>query len=166
MILILSIIPYLSISSTQIIDLLQPILPKELVQIFEAKHSGILTIGIVTTLWSVSSGIGAFINSMNIAYETMENRNYVTIKIISVFLTVCLVLAFITMLVLPVFGHILLHLLKTHFLIPRPISFILNILRWVISIVVIGSTLSVIYYFGANDYDFILRSNNNRKKAT
>ena len=163
MILLFSIIPYLSLSPEEVIGTLNDFMPSETVSLLENtvtdlvnNKSGILLgAGIIGTLWSASKGMQAFIHSMNVAFEVDESRNFILSRIVSILLTIGMLFAFIVVLVLPVFGHVLLDLTKTIIPVPAETEVLFSILRWVIALCVIILILSLLYYFApAQQYPF------------
>ena len=158
LILLLSILPYLSINSEMILNLFNDFAPSQTtklikdtsVTILSKRNSGLLTIGIIGTIWSASNGMNAFRVSMNIAFEVKETRNYIITHLVSIFLTLGLIFALIFALVLPVFGNVLLELADHFSPIPEYIQSLFHILRWVIAIIVISIVLSSFYHFAPN----------------
>ncbi len=158
LILLLSIVPYLNISSSQIMSFISEVLPDEtssifkenIVSVVETPSGGLLTIGILGTIWSASNGINAFIKASNKAYEVEENRSFLKVRLISIALTFGMIIALVVSIVLPVFGQVILKMLNTFIPMPEHIKLILSILRWVISIIVITSILIVLYRFAPN----------------
>ncbi|MCF6408163.1 YihY/virulence factor BrkB family protein [Pseudalkalibacillus salsuginis] len=158
LILLLSIVPYLNISSSQIMRFISEVLPDEtssifkdsIVSVVKTPSGGLLTIGILGTIWSASNGIHAFIKASNQAYEVEENRSFLKVRLISIALTFGMIIALVVSIVLPVFGQVILKMVNVFIPMPEHIKLILSILRWVISIIVITSILIVLYRFAPN----------------
>ncbi|SFK07996.1 membrane protein [Halobacillus dabanensis] len=154
LILILSILPYLNIDSETAIQAMGNVLPSDTAEVFreniiavvERPSGGLLTVGILGTLWSASNGINAFIQSANQAYNVEETRSFIKVRLMSIALTVGMILAIIVALVLPVFGQVLIDMIN----IPSQTAILLNVLRWIISIAVIGAVLMALYHFAPN----------------
>ncbi len=153
-----AIIPYFKIDPSDATDFLQELLPGEMISIFEdniiglieTPQGGLLTIGAIAALWSASSGINAFIKAVNEAYEIEETRNFVVVRITALVLTIGMIISFVVAILLPVFGGVILDYL-TSFLGLRGSSVILlQIGRWVISIIVITLLLMLLYRFAPN----------------
>ncbi len=51
-------------------------------------NGGLITIGLIGTLWSASSGIASIMDSLNVAYEVRESRSFVKRRAISLALTI------------------------------------------------------------------------------
>ncbi|WP_261129036.1 YihY/virulence factor BrkB family protein [Bacillus sp. Marseille-Q3570] len=155
LILLLSIVPYLNISGEEVMNYMSEILPDETTSIFkenivsvvETPNGGLLTIGILGTIWSASNGINAFIKASNKAYDVEESRSFIKVRLLSIALTFGMIIAFVVALVLPVFGQVIIKTVNSFVSMPGHIKLLLNILRWVISIVVITGILMVLYRF-------------------
>jgi membrane protein len=142
LILLLSILPYLNIDIQTALDTIKTFMPAETMEVIEKniinilseRNGGLLTFGILGTIWSASNGMNAFIHSMNIAYDVEETRNFIKARFISIILTLGLVVAFIVMLGLPVFGKVIIELLQQVIPIPEETQILFSLLRWVIAV--------------------------------
>ncbi|MFE4707197.1 YihY/virulence factor BrkB family protein [Peribacillus simplex] len=158
LILLLSILPYLNIDIQTALDTIKTFMPaetmevveKNIINILSERNGGLLTFGFLGTIWSASNGMNAFIHSMNIAYDVEETRNFIKARIISIVLTLGLVVAFIVMLGLPVFGKVIIDLLQQVIPMPEEMQILFSLLRWVIAVVVISLVLAFLYRFAPN----------------
>jgi membrane protein len=126
------------------------VIEKNIINILSERNGGLLTFGFLGTIWSASNGMNAFIHSMNIAYDVEETRNFIKARFISIILTLGLVVAFIVMLGLPVFGKVIIDLLQQVIPIPEETQILFSLLRWVIAVVVISLVLAFLYRFAPN----------------
>lgn len=158
LILLLSILPYLSINAQVISDFSYNFLPVETAQLIKEtfislineRNRELLTFSIIGTIWSASNGINAFIHSMNIAFDVQETRNYFSNRLLSIIMTFGLIIAFIIALILPVFGNILLDLLNQLVLIPAEVQRFIHVLRWGIAVIIISIILAYLYKVAPN----------------
>ncbi|CAH0346036.1 YihY/virulence factor BrkB family protein [Bacillus sp. CECT 9360] len=158
LILLLSILPYLSIESSRALEIMNTFLPSEtatvihdnILEIFRKQHEGLLTFGIIGTVWSASSGMDAFMHSMNIAFDVEETRGFIKTKCISILLTFCLIFAFLIGLLLLIFGNMILSAVREVITIPDGVVVILHIIRWLVSVAVIAVVISILYRFAPN----------------
>ncbi|KON67537.1 ribonuclease [Peribacillus butanolivorans] len=158
LILLLSILPYLNIDIQTAMDTIKTFMPTETVEVIEEniinilseRNGGLLTFGFLGTIWSASNGMNAFIHSMNIAYDVKETRNFIKARFISIILTLGLVVAFIVMLGLPVFGKVIIDLLQQVISLPEKMQSLFSLLRWIIAVVVISLVLTFLYRFAPN----------------
>ncbi|MFZ0369680.1 MAG: YihY/virulence factor BrkB family protein [Halobacillus sp.] len=157
-ILLLSILPYMNIEAETAINALGKVIPSDTAEVFreniisivEQPKGGLLTIGILGTLWSASNGVNAFIQSANQAYNVDETRSFIKVRLLSIVLTLGMILAIVVALVLPVFGDVLINFMNNTFNLPSETVIIFQLLRWVISVLVIGAILMALYHFAPN----------------
>ncbi|WP_026689688.1 YihY/virulence factor BrkB family protein [Alteribacter aurantiacus] len=160
MILLLSIIPYLNIQPETAIGVLQSIMPDETATVFEetvvdvvsTERGGLLTLGIIGTIWTASLAVNAFIQAQNNAYNVKETRPFLKQRLLSIVLTICLVFALVLVLALPIFGDVIITFVSAYVYLPSETEQLLRILRWVVSIIVIGFILTVLYHFAPNKH--------------
>jgi len=158
LILLLSILPYLHIEPQKAIEFINNFLPSEstevleenIVTIFSERNGGLLTVGILGTIWSASNGMNAFIHAMNIAFDVEETRNFIKARLLSIVLTLGLIIAFIVVLVLPVFGSTIINMIE--YVVPLSESFesLINLLRWIVALAVLVIVLTTLYRFAPN----------------
>ncbi|KMJ59519.1 ribonuclease [Bacillus sp. LL01] len=153
LVLALSIVPYLNIDPQRVIEFLQTLMPPETVSIFEENinefvnkpNRGLLTVGILGTIWSASNGMNAFIRAMNQAFNVEESRPFYLVRLLSIGLTIGLIVAFLIAFFLPVFGGIIISQLEDIINIPGSTAIILNVLRFIIAFFVIFTIITTLY---------------------
>ncbi len=77
---------------------------------------GLLSFGILASIWTASNGINALIRALNKAHNTDETRSFVKLKLISIFMTLGIVIVFFVTLLIPVFGEAILNFIRPYFL--------------------------------------------------
>lgn len=155
LILLLSILPYLQIDPDRAVKFIGDILPGEVAKTFQdtivsvvtTPSGGLLTFGILGTLWSASNALSAFINVTNQAYGIEETRSFIKLKGTAIVLTLAMLVAVIVALVLPIFGGTIIDFAKSFFNLPEQTEIIFQILRWVVSIAVMSIVLAFMYKF-------------------
>lgn len=158
LILALSILPYLNLDPDQAMETMQGMMPGELADIFEdqladiltEQRGGLLTFGIIGTIWSASNGMNAFIKAQNEAYDVKEDRSFIKARLISIALTFGLILALIVALVLPVFGDAIIGFILSAGILPAEFEVLFQVLRYVVSVVVIAIVFAGLYHFAPN----------------
>lgn len=153
-----AIIPYFNISANEAMDFFSTILPAEIASLFEENivnlietpRGGLLTVGIIGALWSASNGINAFIKSSNEAFDVEETRSFIVVRLISLGLTIGLIISVIVAIMLPVLGNVILDLISSITGITTGMGILLQVLRWVISIVVLTTFIMLLYRFAPN----------------
>ncbi|MDN3448698.1 YihY/virulence factor BrkB family protein [Planococcus sp. APC 3906] len=158
LILLLSILPYLQIDPDKAMQFIAGIMPGEVARTFEdtivsvvtTPSGGLLTFGILGTLWSASNAMNAFIEATNEAYDVEETRSFIKKKATAIVLTLFMLVAVIIALVLPIFGGAIIDAISTTLNLPEQTEIIFQVLRWVISIAVMSIVLAFLYKFAPN----------------
>ncbi|MCM3610174.1 YihY/virulence factor BrkB family protein [Planococcus sp. MERTA32b] len=158
LILLLAILPYLQIEPQRVMDFMGTILPGEVASTFEEQivsvvttpAGGLLTVGILGTLWSASNAVSAFIKATNEAYDVEETRSFIAQKGIAILLTLFMLVAVIVALVLPIFGGTIIDMISSFMNLPSQTEILFQVLRWVISIAVMSIVLAFMYKIAPN----------------
>src|SRR5437763_6695653 len=58
--------------------------------IAKSNNGGLLTLGMIGTIWSTSSGVTAIIDTLNTAYDVQETRAWWKVRLLSLGLTIAL----------------------------------------------------------------------------
>lgn len=150
-----AIIPYLNLDAMQVVEMLEKSIPpsmaeileENIISLIETPKGGLLTVGIIGALWSASNGVNAFIKSANTAYNIEEKRSFIVVRLTALGLTVSLIVGLAVAIILPVFGNTIVRYLDTLLHLGTSATIILQILRVVISIVVLTGIMLVLYRF-------------------
>lgn len=160
LILLISIVPYLSLDPQKALSYLQSVMPSDsfnviednVVDIITKPNGSLLTFGIIGTLWSASNGMQAFIRAMNDAFDVEETRSFIKSRLISIGLTLGLLAAFIIAMVLPVFGKVIMNFVENFINIPDGMQILINVLRWAIAFVIMVTVLAILYKVAPNKH--------------
>jgi membrane protein len=101
-------------------------------------------IGLVISLWSANSGIKALFDSLNVVYEEEEKRSFLRLNAV----TLCFTIATIAFLVIALACIVALPVVLDYLPLREDTSFLLEIARWLILLVLIGLGLALIYRYG------------------
>lgn len=153
-----AIIPYFNISPEEAVSFIGSILPEGLAATFEENiislvqtpRGGLLTVGILGTIWSASNGINAFIQASNQAFEAEETRPFIKVRGTAVLLTLGVILAAISSITLLVFGDVIVRFLTSFVGISTGTGLILQVSRFIMAIIIITSILLVLYRVAPN----------------
>ena len=115
MIFLITLIGFSPLSSVDVLNNLNAILPKSIVEltksiIFEVvdtQHTGLLGVSILLMIWTSSSAFRAVIKGINKAYEFKENRSFIKRSIISMIGIMSLALIILLALAMLVFGNVI-----------------------------------------------------------
>ena len=157
-IFVLSLLPYLSIPHLEqaLSDLLYQVLPDQSATLLEEtvryvashKSGGLLTFGVVFTLWSASSGVYAIMEQLNMAYQAKDRRPFWKARGTAILLMLLLVVLVIGSLSLVIFGGVVQSWLASFIGWSRPLLIFFATLRWIIIAALLLLGLAVIYRFG------------------
>lgn len=113
LIFIVSLLPYLNLNVEHVFDFIQSIVPIEvfllaqgtLTEILTSQNGGgLISIGVIGTIWSASKGVNALIKTLNGAYETKPKSGIIT-RTLSLAFTIALVIVILLALILPIFSQ-------------------------------------------------------------
>jgi len=115
LIFLVALATYLPIDYQEIFNIISTYLPDEVTEMIYANldqivvesGSGLLSIGILGTIWSASNGINAIMRSLNKAYGVDENRSFLHGRLIAITLLISVLLIIVVALILPVFGRMI-----------------------------------------------------------
>ncbi len=160
LILLIAIVPYLNIDPQKAIDVVNKLLPSEsaqllrdnVVKLVSERNGGLLTFGIIGTIWSASNGMNAFMKAMNIAFDVEETRSFIKARLVSIMLTIGLILTLVVALLLPVFGKVILDGIQSFIHIPAPFDIVFSIVRWIVAFVVMVAVIAALYRIAPNKH--------------
>ena len=146
---LLTIINYLPFSEQDVIELIGHLIPSTihtyitaLIHELYTKASGtILSISVITALWSAARGCLAIIRGLNSVYNIRESRNYFHLRMISSFYTLMFAVFLIISLALLVFGN------QISLYIQRRLPFLTEFALLVISLRTIVLLVSLCFFF-------------------
>lgn len=157
-IFILSVLPYLSIPHLQqaILDLFRQVLPEQSAELFEGtirhvaseRTEGLLTFGLIFTLWSASTGVHAIMEQLNVVYGVKERRGFWKVRGTAILLMVLFVLLAIGFMSLVIFGGVVQSWLGSIIGWSRPLLVFFATLRWIIIAVGLLLALALTYRLG------------------
>jgi membrane protein len=154
----MTLLSYLPISVGDVLDIVNKYAPGEAMKVIETNlraildvhRGGLLSVGIIVTIWSASNGINAVIRALNTAYDVSESRPFLLARLMAILLTVAMIVVIIIALLLPVFGEAIGIFVFSHFGLSHPFLMVWNTVRWILSFLVIISVFACLYYFAPN----------------
>ncbi len=156
-ILLLMLLTSLSLSYTSEIEYLNNVLPGAVIDIligyleYSSKFSdAVFSPILITALWMSTNGIIALMNSLNMAYEIKETRNYFQKKLIAMFMLILVLSLIVVALVIPNIGDSVLDFIRKFIYIPAINRYILLLFKSIILIATYFIVLSLIYFILPN----------------
>jgi membrane protein len=154
----LSILPYLGIPHLEqaIMELLRQAMPPEASELFTTtvrevvseRHGGLLSFGIIATLWAASSGISSLIEQLDVTYDVEDLRPFWKKRGISLLLVGIFGLLLVVALGLVVFGGLIEGKLVAVLGWSKPLVWLFALFRWIVIVALLVLGLAVMYYFG------------------
>lgn len=153
-----SLLPYLPLKTEDIMYFISDFAPGETITFIDStldtlleKHNGgILSFGIIATLWAASNGMNAIIRAMNLAYEIDDDRPFFIVRGLSVLLTIVMIAVFIIALLLPVFGKHIGIYISSKFGYTDQFIDTWNTIRFILSSVILFIVFSAVYFLTPN----------------
>lgn len=158
LIFVMTLVPFLNLPQEQVYDMMKNILPEQVYSlvgdtlkgVLENRNGGLLSVGVLATLWSASNGVNALIKSLNQSYGKAETRPFIIARSMSVVFTLVLILLVIVALVLPVFGEQISHFLAHTIGLGDQFAKVFDKLRLLLPPFVIFCGLVFMYWLGPN----------------
>lgn len=152
---VLALIPYFNIEERAVLDLIKAYAPgasadliiENVRSVLFKPDGGLLSIGLIATLWSGSNGISALVRSINQAYHEADRRSFIVEKLMSMFFTLSMVGVIVITLLLPVFGQLIFMLIEYFVELPQLMHVLYQVFRWAIGILSMLFVLTMLYYF-------------------
>lgn len=156
-IFLFAIIPYLGLTPDQLLSVLMRFLPPEIItlirQNFDAvftKNGGLLSLGVIATLWPASNAVNALMRTLNRAYRVDETRPFYETRILALSFTVVLVFAIAMTLAVNVVSAALARSLFYRLGLSETFADVWSVVSTVVSFLVIIVIFAFFYRFGPN----------------
>jgi membrane protein len=120
---------------------------EQVVKIAQDGDGGLLTIGMLGTIWSTSSGMTAIIDTLNQAYDIQEGRPWWKVRLTAIGLTVALAVFIVASTVLVVAGPTLADKVASWFQLGSAFALTWKIAQWPVVLVLVSVGIALIYYF-------------------
>ena len=111
LIMICTIIPYTPLTEEILVEAVTDLTPdqadplvKSLISEVYSKSAGILSIAIITTIWSAAKGVMALMRGLNAINGVEDERNYFVVRVVASFYTVVMLVVVILSLFVMVLG--------------------------------------------------------------
>lgn len=158
LIFLLALVAYLPIQIEQVYAFIEAYVPDELAHlltttvfdIVQEPKGGLLSFGILGTIWSASNGMNALVRALNRAHNIDETRSFIKQRLLSIFMTLGMIVVLVVTLLLPVFGRVILEWIASIISLPTTSFEFLNRIRWIVGIAIMTIVLMVIYTIAPN----------------
>ena len=118
--------------------------------VVENRSGGLLSIGILATLWAASNGVSAVMETLNTAYDAKESRAFVKKRVVAIGLTVALSVLVVGGTVLIMFGDRFAEWLGGALGLGAAFTTAWKVLDYIMGLGLLFLGIQLIYYFGPN----------------
>jgi membrane protein len=123
------------------------IVQDQILKIAHEKNGGLLTLGMLGTVWSTSSGLNAIIDTLNQAYDIQEGRPWWKVKLIALGLTVALAVFIVTSFALVLVGPTFAERIAVSAHLGPAFALGWKILQWPVVFILVTLGIGLIYYY-------------------
>lgn len=158
LIVLFTLLPYVPIPHQNILGMIRDFAPAEAMALIEKnvkeimsqRNGGLLSFGIIGTIWSASNGINAIVRAFNKAYNVKESRSFIVARGMAVLLTFGMIFVFLLALILPVFGKEIGLFLFSQLGYTEEFIKIWNALSWLGSAIILFLMFTGLYWIAPN----------------
>ena len=152
-IFLVTLLPYLNLKQQQIFEFLEVVIPTEiylmvediLKEILTNQNGGLLSIGILGTIWSASRGVNALMKTLNRAFD-VEGKSGLKNRLWSLLFTIALVGIVLIALIFPVFGRHISNLVFSYLGVEQSFEIIWTYILWVTPLLFVFIILWIMYW--------------------
>jgi membrane protein len=123
------------------------IVQEQILKIANDKSAGLLTLGMLGTIWSTSSGMTAIIDTLNQAYDIQEGRPWWKVRVLAVGLTIALAAFIVLSFALVMVGPTLAEKVAVWMHMGPAFTWTWKILQWPVVFALVALAIAMIYYF-------------------
>jgi membrane protein len=123
------------------------IVQDQILKIAHEKNGGLLTLGMIGTIWSTSSGVNAIIDTLNQAYDIQEERPWWKVKLIALGLTVALAVFIVSSFALVLVGPVFAEKIAAWAHLGPAFALTWKIVQWPVVFALVTLAIAMIYYY-------------------
>jgi membrane protein len=158
LIVLFSLLPYIPILHPDMLGLIKEFAPtgtmklieKNIKEIMSHRNGGLLSFGIIGTIWSASNGINAIVTAFNKAYNVKETRSFIVSRGMAILLTFGMIFVFILAIVIPIFGKEIGFFIFSRLGYTTEFIKLWNALSWLGSAIILFVMFTVLYWIAPN----------------
>jgi membrane protein len=123
------------------------IITDQLRKISEGQEGGLLTLGMLLTLWSTSAAMTAIIDTLNTAYDIQEGRPWWKVRLTAIALTVGVALFILVSFALILAGPTVAEWIAARTPLGGAFVTTWTVLQWPLVFLLVSSAIGIVYYF-------------------
>jgi membrane protein len=113
----------------------------------EGEQGGLLTLGMLTALWSSSAAMTAIIDTLNTAYDIEEGRPWWKVRLTAIALTIGISIFIVVAFALVVAGPTLAERLADRLFLGTAFEWTWKILQWPLVFALVSGGMAIVYYY-------------------
>ena len=126
-------------------------------EISQKSSGGKLSFGLLTSLWFASSGMGAIIEGLNVAYDVKETRAWWRRTLLAIVLTIALAVLIVTALALMFYGSRMAEGIANHYGFGAAFTAAWTVLQWLFVLIFVFIAFVLIYFLAPDLHEQQLR---------
>ncbi|MBT2738403.1 YihY/virulence factor BrkB family protein [Bacillus sp. ISL-7] len=158
LIVLFTLLPYIPISHQDMLGIVRDFAPVEAMDLIEKnvhdimnhRNGGLLSFGIIGTIWSSSNGISAIVKAFNKAYNVKESRSFIVSRGMAILLTFGMIFVLILAIILPVFGREIGVFLFSQMGYTTEFIKVWDTLSWLVSAIILFLIFTGLYWIAPN----------------
>jgi membrane protein len=158
LIVLFTLLPYFPIPHQDMLGMIRDFAPVEAMELIEKnieyimnhRNGGLLSFGIIGTIWSASNGINAIVRAFNKAYNVKESRSFIVSRGMSIILTFGMIIVFILAIILPIFGKEIGVFLFSQLGYTSEFIKLWDTLSWLVSTIILFLIFTGLYWIAPN----------------
>ena len=123
------------------------LIQEQIVKIAQDKDGGLLTLGMIGTIWSTSAGMTAIIDTLNQAYDIHEGRPWWKVRLVAIGLTVALAVFIVGSTVLVVAGPAIADRVADWLHLGAAFAWTWTVVQWPLVFGIVTLGIAIIYYY-------------------
>jgi membrane protein len=122
-------------------------------RVLEEPPRGLLSIGLLVTIWAASGGVNMTMTALDRCYEINRGRGFFRRRLVAILITLVVAVMILAVLVLIPVGNVATHYVvnywsQQHWYMPLWALWTWNIARYALAVVLMFGIVAVMYYFG------------------
>ncbi|WP_040206238.1 YihY/virulence factor BrkB family protein [Neobacillus jeddahensis] len=158
LIVLFTLLPYFPIPHQDMLGMIKDFAPVEAMELIEKnvkeimaqRNGGLLSFGIIGTIWSASNGINAVVRAFNKAYNVKESRSFIVSRAMAILLTLGMIFVFILAIILPIFGKEIGIFLFSKLGYTTQFIKLWNAISWLVSSIILFLIFTGLYWIAPN----------------
>src|SRR5688500_9939104 len=123
------------------------IMTDQIKKISEGEQTGLLTLGMIATLWSSSAAMTAIIDTLNNAYDIREGRPWWKVRLTAILLTIGVALFILVSFALVLVGPRVAEIIADRTFLGPVFEWSWKILQWPLVMALASAGIAIIYYY-------------------